>query len=395
MDASTPTPSVAPLVQPGPPPAAVEPSVPNASGAGQAGPDRSPVFKWALMALLAISLASAWLAIQSQRRVQTLEQELVKRQQESQTQALEARLMARQAQDAARDAQAKTMLLDTRLSEVALQRSQVEDLIKTLSLSRDENLLYDIEAGLRLASQQAALTGGAEPLIASLQAADARLERAHQPRLDNVRRAVARDLDRIRATRVADLNTLAIRLDEAIRLVDDAPLINQGPADASNVAPAPTNRHSGAAGRPASAASSGVGASAADAASDDWRASVLNWSRGAAQSMWHETRALIRLTKIDQPEAMLLAPDQAYFLRENIKLKLLNARLALMSRQTALATVDLDTVSSRLPRYFDVHSRKTQLLQSMVAEVTAQCQQTTVPRPDDTLAALAALSGGH
>ena len=37
--------------------------------------------------------------------------------------------------------------------------------------------------------------------------------------------------------------------------------------------------------------------------------------------------------RIDQPEAMLLAPDQAFFLRENLKLRLLNARLALLARR--------------------------------------------------------------
>jgi uroporphyrin-3 C-methyltransferase len=92
---------------------------------------------------------------------------------------------------------------------------------------------------------------------------------------------------------------------------------------------------------------------------------------------------------------MLISPEQGFFLRENLKLRLLNARLALLSRQTTTAVNDLHTVQQALPRYFDTESRKTQLLQSMLAEVIGQGQQTLVPRPDDTLAALAAVSGGR
>lgn len=351
---------------------------------------------WVRLAVLVLSVvagAAGWQAWQTHKRVLGLEQELVRRQQDSQGQATEARVAAKQAQELAREAAARVTLLDTRLSEVALQRSQVEDLIKTLNVSRDENLVYDLEAGLRVASQQATLTGSAEPLITALQSADERLTRAKQPRLDNVRRAVAKDLDRVRATRVADINALSIRLDEAVRLVDEIPLINQ-PEAATPTAVA----HSGTPGKPgghAGASATSPAASQASTSDEGWRSAVLNWAHGAAQSVWSETRSLVRVTRIAQPEGMLIAPDQAFFLRENVKLRLLNARLALLSRQTPQATADLRQVERTLPRYFETQSRKTQLLQSMVSDVIAQSQQTAVPRPDDTLAALAAVAGGR
>ncbi len=344
---------------------------------------------WVRLAVLVLSVAAGgagWLAWQTHKRVQGLEQELVRRQQDSQGQATEARVAAKQAQELAHEAAARVTLLDTRLSEVALQRSQVEDLIKTLNVSRDENLVYDLEAGLRVASQQAALTGSAEPLITALQSADERLTRAKQPRLDNVRRAVAKDLDRVRATRVADINALTIRLDEAVRLVDEIPLINQ-PEGVSKTPAATTSQSVGE-----RKATPGKASPAPD---DSWRNTVLSWTRGAAESVWSETRSLVRVTRIAQPEGMLIAPDQAFFLRENVKLRLLNARLALLSRQTPQATADLRLVERTLPRYFDAQSRKTQLLQSMVSDVIVQSQQTAVPRPDDTLAALAAVAGGR
>jgi uroporphyrin-3 C-methyltransferase len=62
--------------------------------------------------------------------------------------------------------------------------------------------------------------------VAALKQADERLARYNQPRLEGVRRAIARDLDRVKAVGVADLPTLRIKLDEAVRLVDELPLLS-------------------------------------------------------------------------------------------------------------------------------------------------------------------------
>lgn len=355
--------------------------------------------RWAVIILSVATAGAGWVAWNTQKKVQTLEQELVRRQIDSQGQATEARVLARQAQEAAREATARSTLLETKITEVALQRTQVEDLIKTLSLSRDENLVADIEAGLRVASQQATLTGSAEPLITAMQSADDRLARARQPRLDNIRRALAKDLDRVRATRVADTGSLTIRLDEAARLVDEVPLLNQPeatmpPLPKAEAAPKPVAATK-AGGKTKTGAQAAAPASAPTEIDNGWGSHVLDWTKGAAQTFWNETRGLIRLTRINRPEGMLISPDQGFFLRENIKLRLLNARLALLSRQNAVALADLQNIQATVPRYFDLQSRKTQLLQSMLTDVAAQSQQTTVPRPDDTLAALATVSGGR
>ncbi len=357
-------------------------------------PTHAPA-EWVRWAVLVLSLTSAgglWLAWQAQSRVQGLEQELVRRQQSSQTQATEAHLMAKQAQELSRESAARTALLESRLAEVALQRTQVEDLIKNLSTSRDENLLADLEASLRVATQQASLTGSAEPLVVALQSADARLARAAQPRLDNVRRAVAKDLDQVRATRVADLSALTVRLDEATRLVDEVPLLNSPEAARLHPAAAPAKAQPADRKAKASAPAASV---AEPTEATSWTVQAYDWLSRAGQRVWLETRNLIRVTEIQRPEGMLVSPEQSYFLRENIKLRLLNARLALLSRQTAIAASDLQEVEAIVPRYFDTDSRKTQLLRTMLLDVAKQSTQTTVPRPDDTLAALAAVSAGR
>lgn len=339
------------------------------------------------LVLAVVSIVALTLAWDTQRRVRSFEQELVKRQQDSQSQSSEARMLARQSQDASREAAAKVALLEARLSEVALQRSQVEELMQALSRSRDENVVADMEAAVRVALQQSAITGSAEPLVATLSQIDERLARYNQPRLERVRRAVARDLERVKAIGVADVASLSIRLDEAVRLVDELPLL--AVAEPRRVGSEAAQRRAAAR---AAAASPAAGASAPDAS---WRDQALDlWERSLA-AVWGEVRSLVRVTRIDSPDAVLAAPDQVFFIRENLKLRLLNARLALLSRQFDSAQADLRDAQATLDRYFDRNAKRVQSASELLRQVMSQARQTGVPRPDDTLAALAAVAAGR
>ena len=331
-----------------------------------------------------ISLAALGLAWAAQRRVQVLEQELVRRQTDSQTQAAEARVAARAAQDIARDAAAKTALLDARVAEASMQRSQIEELLQSVSRSRDENVVADVEAAVRVALQQSAITGSAEPLVATLKQADERLARYNQPRLERVRRAVNRDLDRVKSLGVVDISSLTLRLDEAVRLVDELPLLAHVEARSKAAASLrPSTMVAGAKPPP-------VPAEAAD-----WPSRSVQWWREAAAQVGAELRALVRVTRIDHPEAMLVTPEQQFFVRENLKLRLLNARLALLSRQFDIAQSDLRDAQGTLDRYFERHSKRVTAVSDLLRQVATQARQTGVPRPDETLAALATAAAGR
>ncbi|MBQ0929962.1 uroporphyrinogen-III C-methyltransferase [Ideonella sp. 3Y2] len=376
------TPAEAPVAAP------VLPASPAAAPAAASAPASAPVtpaqtVPWRALGLAAVgaaSVAAAVLAWNTQQRVKQLEQELVRRQQGSQDLATEARLLARQAQEAGTEMQGKLGVLEARVAETALQRSQVEELMQSMSRSRDENVLADVEASLRVALQQSAITGSAEPLVAALRQADERLARYNQPRMERVRRAVVRDLDRVRAAQVVDVPALAVRLDEAVRQVDDLPLLStpeRRPAAASAAAPA------------ASAAARAASAPALEGLA--WREV---WDRFSA-AVWHEARSLLRVTRIDRPEASLMSPEQGFFLRENLKLRLLNARLSLLSRQFDLAQADLTQAQQMLERYFDRSSRRVQSTSELARQVAQQARHVSLPRPEETLAALAAAVAGR
>ena len=363
---------------PTPPPAAMaEPAratVPLASRLG-----------WGAGVLLgALTVASLVLAWKADQRVLTLEQELVRRQQDSAALSTEARMLAKQAQEGQGTTAAKLALLEARVAEVAVQRGQLEELIQSLSRSRDENILVDVEAAIRVALQQTAITGSAEPLVATLKQSDERLARYNQPRLEGVRRAIVRDLDRVKAVSVTDISSLGIKLDEAIRMVDELPLVavvNTRREAARDVAkPVPTRSASAAGARAASAMPA-------------WSAQVGEFWYTLSERIWGEAKSLVRVTQTDHPDAMLLAPEQSFFLRENLKLRLLNARLALLSRQFSTAQTDLQGAQAALDRYFDRGSKRTLLAIELVKQVAGQARSVGVPRPDDTLAALTAAAG--
>lgn len=345
---------------------------------------------WPALAVIgALCIASLLLAWKTEQRGAGLEQELVRRQQDMAGKVTEARALAKQAQESAGATAAKVALLEARVAEVAVQRTQLEDLIQSLSRSRDESVLVDIEAGIRVALQQAAITGSAEPLVVTLQQSDERLSRHGQPRLEGVRRAIGRDLDRVKASSVTDIASLAIKLDEAVRLIDELPLL--GVADARRAADAVGSpsmvKVDGASGASAPATTAG--------SAPGWgRQAVATWN-AFGEKVWGEARSLVRVSRIDHPEAMLLAPEQSFFVRENLKLRLLNARLALLSRQLDTAQTDLQASQTTLDRYFDRTSKRTVLASELMRQVAGQARQVTVPRPDDTLAALTAASAGR
>jgi uroporphyrin-3 C-methyltransferase len=335
---------------------------------------------WFLLSVAAIGLI---LGLMLWQKLSGIQEELARRSLDTGAQAISARTMAQQAQDTAREMAARVSGLESRISEVSLQRRQLEELMQSLSRSRDENLVVDIESALRLAQQQAQLTGSAEPLLAALRTAEQRLQRAGQPRLNPVLRAITHDSERIKAAAVTDIPALLIKIDELARLFDDLPLAN-GAVPALDVAPL----QAAAADKPTD---QGL-IRATTGAVSDWFARVF---AGTLAAVKDEARGLLRVSRIDRPEAALLAPEQAFFLRENTKLKLLNARLALLSRQSEVARSDLAGVQSALQRYFDGSSRKTQAAAALLQQVQSSLKSTELPRLDQTAAALSAVAGGR
>ena len=383
-------PTALPPVLPAP---AASTSSPRPAGAASA-----PV--WLTLAAGVIAVAAVAMGVVLWQKLDSIQEELARRSLDSGAQATEARTLARQAQEATRELSVRQAVMETRISEVSLQRSQLEELMQTLSRSRDETLVVDVESALKLAQQQAQLAGTAEPLLAALRSADQRIARAAQPRLNPLQRAILRDLERIQTANLTDVPLLLVKLDELSRLADELPLANGlntssfsasaglAATPASAPAPAPTARASST---PATAIVVVPATNSAWSLASDAKA----WTTRLLATVWSEAGKLLRVSRIDQPEAALLAPDQGFFLRENLKLRLLNARMGLLSRQTDTARADLQVAGAWIGKYFDGSARKTQAATQLLQQVQGQLKTSELPRLDETMAALATAAAGR
>lgn len=324
------------------------------------------VSRWALWLVAALAVLGLVVGVVVWQKVTGMQEMLARQSADAQSNSAEAHALAKQAVSLAQETAARAAVLDSRLSEVALQRGQLDELIQSMSRSRDENLVVDIDAALRLAQQQAQLTGSVEPLLAALKSAEQRIARATQPRLVPLQRAVARDIDRVKSSAVSDTPTMLIRLDELVHQVDTL-------APANAVLPLRS----------------------ADKPPVDSVPNAPTWLKNAWQVVFGEVRSLVRVSRIESPDAALLSPEQSFFLRENLKLKLLNARLGLLARQIDAAKADLIDAESTLTTYFDGSSRKTQSSLQLLRQVKDQMRTLQVPRIDETLAALATAAVGR
>ncbi len=332
--------------------------------------------KWVL-AVAIVALVGVAGSVLVWQKLNGIQQQLARQSEDAGQQANQARLTAKQAQDLALETAAKLAVTEAKLAEVSLQRSQLEELMQSLSRSRDENLVVDIDSSIRLAQQQSQLTGSIEPLLAALKSADVRVARAAQPRLTQLQRAIARDMARIKATALSDTPSLLVKLDELVTLADELPIGNAVPVGAT-----------GSAGNSGSAKNTESAKRKTDEGMLTW------WSRVGAL-IQDEVRSLVRVSRIEDPDAALLSPEQSFFLRENLKLRLLNARLGLLSRQIDSARADLGTAALAMTHYFDGGARKTQTAQALLVQVQGQMRTLEIPRIDDTLAALATAAAGR
>lgn len=277
----------------------------------------------------------------------------------------------------------RLVVLDARLEELGQQRAQLEELVRRLAVTRDESLVADLDAALRLAMQQFQLTGSTAALVQTMQSAQRRVARAGQSRLEAVQRALERDLQHIASLPVVDTAAMLVQLDDLIQAIDVLPLA--------------------AAGATATAEQALPAADAMTTGTEDAVMSAHSAERGSAAAVWvslqqslgrmgtavlAQLRDLVRITRIEHPEAALLSPQQGFFLRENLKLRLLNARLVMLSQRHILAASGLQRVQEEMEKYFDPASPRVRRSVQLLAQMQRQLRDAQTPSIQATLLAL-------
>ncbi|HEX6320960.1 MAG TPA: uroporphyrinogen-III C-methyltransferase [Burkholderiales bacterium] len=310
--------------------------------------------------LLAVALAGV-LWYDARQRIDATQAELARRMRDIENDARDARLVARQSQEAAREALGKLGQLEARVAESQSQQVALEQLYQDLSRNRDEWQLAEVEQVIAIASQQLQLAGNVRAALLALQLAEARLARADRPQFQPIRRALARDIERLQAVPAIDLPAMSTQLDALVAQVDALPLAFDERGERIGAAQAPA----------AAAAERGF------------------WSRLGAE-VWDELRQLVVVRKVDNPEPPLLPPSQAYFLRENLRLRLLSARLTLLSRDEAGYREDLRAAQAWIRRYFDPSSKQTADALAQLQQLSAATLSFEMPSINESLEAVRA-----
>lgn len=287
--------------------------------------------RWRL-GLLAIVLTAGlatfyWVDLR--QRLSGTQHEVATRLRAAEEGARQASIAARAAQDSLHASQARIATLEARVAESQSQQLALEALYADLTRSRDEWQLAEIEQVLAIASQQLQLAGNVRAALLALQLAEARLARTDRPQFVPIKRALTRDIERLKALPAIDMAAMSARLDSLVAGVDALPLAFEERTE-----------------RPA-AAKGGAGAAP----------EAGFWSRLGSE-VWAELRQLVVIRQMNVPEPPLLPPPQAYFLRENLKLRLLNARMSLLMRDEAGYREDLRAAQAWVRRYFDPRSKQ-------------------------------------
>jgi uroporphyrin-3 C-methyltransferase/uroporphyrinogen III methyltransferase/synthase len=273
--------------------------------------------------------------------------------------------------------------LESKQTEAQSQQLALEQLYQDLSKNRDDWTLAEIEQVLSTASQQLQLAGNVRGALIALQNADARLSRSDKPQFIVIRRAIARDMDRLKSLPSVDLAGLALRLDSLIGQIDGMPLLSDETPALPVTPPKNTRRASVREADslvPAPATKGRIAMDLLASLEDKWR----SWSH----EMWTEIRQLVQVRSVETPEALLLSPTQAYYVRENLKLRLLNARLALLSRNESAFRNDMMAAQDTIAKYFDTRARKTQTAQALLKQVQASDLSIEMPTLADSLSAV-------
>jgi uroporphyrin-3 C-methyltransferase len=277
------------------------------------------------MTLAVVLVVFLWQWFDGHRQIGNMQQELARRLAEMDGSNKASQMLVAQGQEATRELSAKVALLEAHYAEAQNQRAALETLYQALSSSRDDIVLAQVEQMLLIAGQQLQLSANVKAALIAMQQADDYLKRMDRASLNSLRQAIGRDMDKLRVLPNVDVQGINLRLDNLIVAVDALPLTQDIRMARETAIPAPETR------------------------------ALPGW-QGLLHEVWEDIRHLVRIEDTRKRELPLLSPTQTFFLRENLKLRLLSARLALLARDEASYKQDLQAAQEWVERYFDAKS---------------------------------------
>lgn len=312
--------------------------------------------------LILACLILAGLLLFTRTQLQELRQDLSLRLSSTDQLSHQVQQIAQQSNETSRETSARLALLESRFSQSQNQQIELEALYQDLMRNHDDWILAEVEQLVIIANQQLELTGNVQSALAALEAADMRLQRIDKPLFSRLRETLKQDMDHLRALPYVDINGIALRLDTMSQQVDGLTL-------ATDSRPRATPPDSTAPPR------------------GPWSA--------LTQKIMNDLMNAVKIRRMDSPELPLLTPEQTFFLRENLKLRLMAARNDALAHQETRYQNDLKIASAWLTRYFDTSLPSCMLIKKDLDQLLATPVMIPVPDISATLAAVHSARGMH
>jgi uroporphyrin-III C-methyltransferase len=301
------------------------------------------IFMSLFLVLLAIATALIWL------RLDRVEKESKLRSAEISARTAMLETQSKLMQDSARELTTRANAVEARITEAANQQAQLEKLYSNRSTDETDTLLADIEQSVSLANQQLLASGQVASALLLLQEADRGAVKSKSPSLLVVHRLLLKDIEKLKAAPAVDVIQLSNRLDAVAQNLDALPLL----IDIANE-------------------KGGTSKSAAGV--------TPNWAV--------DLRRMFSIHKVDDPSSLMLNPEQAFFVRQNAKLALASARLALFSRNETLFKADIQKTTGALKNYFDNRNAKVSAQIANLEQLAATKIAFETPTLSETLNAI-------
>jgi len=292
------------------------------------------------LTLAVLVIIFLWQWLDGHRAISDMQQQLAKKIAEMDGNSKANQVLLVQDQDQVRELSAKVATMESRYAESQNQRVALENLYNNLSANSDEAALAEVEQMLLIAAQQLQLSANARAALIAMQTADERLQRMNRPAFSGLRQAINNDMDKLRALHDVDITGINLQINNLITAVDRMPLAYQQRAASEPVAQAAPPKDE------------------------------TTWKK-LLREIWNEVKQLVRIENTDKAEIPLLPPNQEFFLRENLKLSLLSARLALLSRDEVSFRQGLKTAQLWTARYFDAKSSESKRMSDGLKKLVA------------------------
>lgn len=313
---------------------------------------------WVVLVIAALSTL-AWQWLNTRHKFNEIELSLSQKLEQYQAINKQSLALAKQADERSTQANMRTIVLEQRLAESRDQQEALQTLYTQLAESRESTAVAEVEQLLNIANQQLQLSGNVKSALLALQAAQKRLEPLELPRAIQLRETLNQEIENLREIPQVDVISMSAQLTHLSELCSKLPLISERQ---------PT-----------------LNAQAAAKNLPDQATTTL---QKLANNIWEDIKNLVTVERINKPEPPLLAVDQSFYLRENLKLKLLTARVALLQHDEATYKADLNSVKTWLNEYFDTKHPDTIKAFNLLNKLSSNNISIELPQLSESFAAV-------